>query len=80
MRFQQKKIKLENTIEKNRKRPYVELIFTNFYIDPKKEKAFILVKENNINEERNGGKTDVYFFERRKNKWAYIKKQILVTN
>ncbi|WP_123862147.1 hypothetical protein [Chryseobacterium artocarpi] len=59
---------------------YVELQFCNLFINEKKEKAFIIVQENDMNIKKNGGKTDIYFFEKNNDKWQIVKKQILETS
>lgn len=58
---------------------YVEVIFSNLYIDKKMGKAFIIVQESDIRKDKTGGKVDIYFFEKKASKWYYIKKQMLLT-
>ncbi|AKK73417.1 hypothetical protein OK18_13120 [Chryseobacterium gallinarum] len=59
---------------------YVELQFCNLFINEKKEKAFIIVQENDMSIKKNGGKTDIYFLKKIDNKWKIIKKQMLETS
>ena len=71
-------LKLKTDEANIKEKEYIEVNFSNFYIDNKKGKAFIIVKESDVGTERMGGKVEIYFFEKKNSKWYYKKKQILL--
>ena len=60
-------------------RDYIEVSFSNFYIDNKLEKGFVIVRESNLQEGRHGGKVEIYFFENKGNRWKLYKNEMLLT-
>ncbi|WP_137904988.1 hypothetical protein [Chryseobacterium sp. 2VB] len=58
---------------------YVQLKFSNIYIDHSINKAFIVLEENVFTKGRYGGKVDIYFFTKKKDKWIFDKKLMLLT-
>lgn len=58
---------------------YVEIKFSNIYIDNELKKAFVILEETDFKEGRYGGKVDVYFFIKKNDKWIFNKKLMLVT-
>jgi hypothetical protein len=69
-------IENESSIKSN---TYVQLRFSNMYIDHTIKKAFIVLDETDFIKGRYGGKTDIYFFIKRKDKWVFYKKLMLIT-
>lgn len=79
----------DNTINKNiqliennsniKSDAYVEIKFSNIYIDNKLKKAFVILEETDFEKGRYGGKVDIYFFTKKKNKWIFNKKLMLLT-
>ncbi|WBV58359.1 hypothetical protein PFY10_07855 [Chryseobacterium daecheongense] len=59
---------------------YVQFKFSNIYIDHTIKKAFIVLDETDFSKGRYGGKTDIYFFVKRKDKWTFYKKLMLITS
>lgn len=72
-------VKLLDISENITEKEYVKIIFSNLYIDEKKDKAFIIVQESDVNKERIEKKVDIYYFEAKNSKWLYVKKQMLLT-
>ena len=62
-----------------REKEYIEVSFSNFYIDNKLEKGFVIVRESNLSNGRYGGKVEIYFFENKGNRWKLYKNEILLT-
>lgn len=71
-----KKIKLKKNNEKIKISEYVELSFSNLYIDNDISKAFIIVTKDEIGSK--GGITEVYFFKKINDKWIFYKKELLL--
>ena len=67
----------KSTIEKDKE--YIEVSFSNFYIDKKLEKGFVIVRESNLRKGRHGGKVEIYFFENKGNRWKLYKNEMLLT-
>ena len=65
------KIKLKKRNEV-RAKEYISLEFSNFYIDTKINKAFIIVESEAHGPK--GGSLDVYFFKKQNNSWLFYKK------
>lgn len=72
-------IKLITKDQNIKDKEYTKIIFSNLYIDNRKGKAFIIVEESDISAETKGGKTDIYFFEKKNSKWFYVKRHMLLT-
>ncbi|MBP2617109.1 hypothetical protein [Chryseobacterium jejuense] len=72
-------VRFENNEKDIKEKEYIEVIFSNIYIDNEKGKAFIIVQDIDLFNGRYGGKTDVYFFEKKNSKWFYMKKEMLLT-
>ncbi|KIA88471.1 hypothetical protein SAMN05421876_10875 [Kaistella jeonii] len=62
-----------------REKEYIEVSFSNFYIDNKLEKGFVIVRESNLSNGRYGGKVEIYFFENKGNRWKLYKNEMLLT-
>lgn len=71
-----KKIRLVKSDKNLEIKEYIELYFSNFYIDDKINKSFIIIEKY-----EHGGKsskTEVYFFRKEKEKWKFYKKELLL--
>ncbi len=55
-----------------RSKDYISLEFSNFYIDTRINKVFIVVES--IVHGSKGGSLDVYFFKKHNNSWFFYKK------
>ncbi|QBO59513.1 hypothetical protein [Chryseobacterium salivictor] len=77
--YSRNNIKIEDSEGNIKEKEYVEVIFSNFFIDNKKGKAFIIVQENNFKEGRYGGKTEIYFFKKNGDNWEFYKIEMLLT-
>ena len=58
---------------------YVEIRFSNMYIDNNIKKSFIVLEETDFSEGRYGGKVDIYFYEELEGTWVFYKKLMLIT-
>ena len=58
---------------------YVEIRFSNMYIDNNLKKSFIVLEETDFSEGRYGGQVDIYFYEEIEGKWVFYKKLMLIT-
>lgn len=72
-------VKLIEDQQEIKDRDYIEVSFSNFYIDKKLEKGFVIVRESNLREGRHGGKVEIYFFENKGNRWKLNKNKMLLT-
>lgn len=69
-----KKITLKNNNQKLNE--YIEISFSNLYINNDNNKAFIIVSKDEIGSK--GGFTEVFYFKKMKNKWFFYKKELLL--
>ncbi|QOW09050.1 hypothetical protein Q73A0000_01145 [Kaistella flava (ex Peng et al. 2021)] len=72
-------VKLIEDQQEIKDRDYIEVSFSNFYIDKKLKKGFVIVRESNLQEGRHGGKVEIYFFENKGNRWKLYKNEMLLT-
>lgn len=75
-----RKVSIQSDIHNTAHKDYVLFDFTNTYIDEQHKKAFIILKETDVSPEKTGGRAEVYFFEKVKDKWLFKKKKLLVTS
>ena len=72
-------VKLTVDQQEIKDKEYIEVSFSNFYIDKKLEKGFVIVRESNLRKGRHGGKVEIYFFENKGNRWKLYKNEMLLT-
>ena len=73
------KVKLIEDQQEIKDKEYIEVSFSNFYIDKRLEKGFVIVRESNLRKDRHGGKVEIYFFENKGNRWKLYKNEMLLT-
>ncbi|MEN2436569.1 hypothetical protein AAH994_14225 [Weeksellaceae bacterium A-14] len=72
-------VKLKTKGANIEEKEYIKVIFSNFFVDNKKGRAFIIVQESDVSRERKEGKVNIYFFAKKNSKWLYMKKRMLLT-
>ncbi|ASW75024.1 hypothetical protein IQ37_00155 [Chryseobacterium piperi] len=70
------KIYLKHSNKKLKINDYIEINFSNFYFNKENNKAFIIVEKDEHGSK--GGKTEVYFFEKKVDGWKLYKKELLM--